>query len=291
MTRLVPAALLAACALIGAGCGDAANTGPATSVTITHDFGAVVQSGAKSVPATPGLTGLRQLETVHKVTTAYGGRYVKSIDGTTEDADSSWLFYVDGIESDMGSTSVRLKPGQVVQWDFHAWQAVRTGGAIVGAYPLPLKTQGVKLICAPRGSKACKLSRKGLTASGIVISPHSPVRIVVGPWNDIEGFDGVPDLTRPGDTNGAFAQFSNSGEKLTPVSADGSDGHPLTDQAGLLVAFSSAGKTTWIATGTDDAGTEKAAGLLDSGGPLLKNRFAYAIGEPGPIALPEVAGP
>src|SRR6478609_4869148 len=105
MTRTLAASLLAACALIGAGCGSSGSTGPVTSVTVTRDFGASVIAQAKTVDSTPGLTALRQLETVHKVTTSYGGRYVKSINGTTEDSDSSWLFYVNGIESKVGATS------------------------------------------------------------------------------------------------------------------------------------------------------------------------------------------
>jgi hypothetical protein len=290
MFRFIAAVLLAACALVGAGCGGSGSTGPATSVTVTRDFGSSVIAKTETVDATPGLTALRQLETVHKVTTAYGGRYVKSIDTTTEDSDSSWLFYVDGVEAKVGATSTRLKPAQVVQWDFHAWQSVRTGGAIVGAYPLPLKTRGVRLICAPKKTPACKTARKALTAAGIVVGSRGPDRMIVGAWSDIEGFDGVRDLTTPGDTNGAFAQFSKNGKTLTPFAADGSEGKPIKSHGGLLAAFGEASGVVWLATGTDDVGSQSAAALLDAGGTQLKNRFAMAVGPGGPIALPEGSG-
>jgi hypothetical protein len=291
MIRSATFVLLAACAAIGAGCGSSGETGPATSLTVTRDYGAAEVAKPEMVDATTGLTALRQLETVHKVTTAYGGRYVKSINGTTEDDDSSWLFYVDGVESDQGATSIRLKPGQVVQWDFHAWQTIRTGGAIVGAYPLPLKKRGVRLICAPTKSSECSAAREAIKASGISISSSGPDRVVVGTWSNIENIDGVRDLTRPGDTNGAYAQFSADGETLTPFTSGGSEGTPITEGGGLIAAFSDAEGIVWLATGTDAQGVSSAAKLLDAGGPKLKNRFAMAVGPGGPVALPEVAGP
>jgi hypothetical protein len=244
----------------------------------------------ETVDSTPGLTALRQLETVHKVTTAYGGRYVKSIDTTTEDSDSSWLFFVDGVESKVGATSTRLKPGQVVQWDFHAWENVRTGGAIVGAYPKPLKTRGVRLICAPKKTQACSVARAALTASGIALNSRGSDRVIVGAWSNIEGFDGVRDLTAPGDTNGAYAQFSKDGETLTPFAADGSEGKPIKSHGGLLAPFSDAGGIVWLATGTDDDGARGAAQLLDAGGTQLRNHFAMIVGPTGAKPIPEGAG-
>lgn len=290
MTRLTTVLLLAACAVSGVGCGGSSTSGPATSLAITRDFGAAEVVEAETVKATTGLTALRQLETLHDVTTAYGGRYVKSINGTTEDDDSSWLFYVDGVESDQGATSIRLKSGQVVQWDFHAWQSVRTGGAIVGAYPLPLKKRGVRLICAPPKSPACSSARAALTASGISVSSRAPDRVIVGAWNNIEGFNGVRDLTKSGESNGAFAQFSADGQTLTTFSADGSEGKTIKKQGGLLAAFADAQGVVWLATGTDSDGVSSAAELLDAGGRELKNRFAMAVAPVGPIALPEGAG-
>lgn len=290
MARLVTALLLAACAVTGAGCGSSGTDGPATNLAVTRDYGASEIVKAETIEATAGLTALRQLETVHKVTTAYGGRYVKSINGTTEDDENSWLFYVDGVESDQGATSIRLKPGQVVQWDFHAWQTIRTGGAIVGAYPQPLKKRGVRLICAPTKSPECSAARKALTASGIVVNSSGPDRVIVGSWNNIEGLDGVRDLTTSGESNGAYAQFSADGSTLTPFAAGGTEGKPIKQQGGLLAAFSDAEGVVWLATGTDATGVGGAVQLLDAGGPELKNRFAMAVGPAGPIALPEVAG-
>ncbi|MBJ7355448.1 MAG: DUF4430 domain-containing protein [Thermoleophilaceae bacterium] len=290
LPRPALAALLAACAFLGAGCGGSGTAGPATSVTITRDFGASVIAQTEKVEATSGLTALRQLETVHKVTTGYGGRYVKSIDDTAEDSDSSWLFFVDGIESPVGATSTRLKPKQVVQWDFHAWENVRTGGAIVGAYPLPLKKRGVRVICVPRFIIACRVAREGLTAAGVVVNRRGPDKLIVGEWNSIQGLDGVPDLTLPGDTNGAYAQFTKNGRTLIPYSADGSPEKGLINSSALLAAFANPDGVVWVATGTDEDAASSAARLLGAEKGKLRNRFAMAIDNGREHALPLGAG-
>jgi hypothetical protein len=283
--------LLAVCALVGAGCGSSDSTqGPATHLVVTRDFGAAELSPSESVAATNGLTALRQLETGHKVVTGYGGRYVKSIDDHAEDSDNSWLFYVDGIESRVGATSTRLKPGQTVQWDFHPWQGVQTGGAIVGAYPQPLKTHGARLICAPRRSAACATAEDGLRTAGVVIDKRSPNRVIVGAWSDIEGFDGVPDLTADGASNGAFAQFSNDGSTLTPFQADGSETKALKKDVGLLAASAKTQAVSWLVTGTNATGVTDAAAMLGSGKQILKNHFAIAIADRKIEILPKGAG-
>ncbi len=288
--RIRPAALAltAVCALVGAGCG-ADESGPDTSVVVTRDFGAQVVAQREQVPLSAGLTVMRQLQKVHETETSYGGRYVDSIGGVKEDGDSSWLMYVDGVETDLGATSIRLKAGQNVQWDFHAWQTIRTGGAIVGAYPEPLKSRGARVICAPRRSAACARTRAALKIAGVPTGGADPVRVVVGPWQDIQGFDGVPDLTTSGETNGAFAEFSSDGSKLTPYSADGSSGKPLKRSAGLLAAFSEGRSLSWVVTGTDAAGVEEASALLDRP-KKLQLRFGFAVSRKGATALPEGAG-
>lgn len=282
--RPTVALLLATCALIGVGCGSQA-AGPGTTLTITRDFGAEVLAGAQTVPLTNGLTAMRQLESKSKITTSYGGRYVDSINGVKEDSDSSWLIYVNGIEIDRGATSTRLAGGDRVQWDFHPWQLVRTGGAIVGAYPRPLKSEGVRLLCAPATGAPCKLVRKALTANGITENANSSVRMVVGSWNDINGLDGVPDLT-DSTTSGGFAEFSPGGQELRLIAADGNEAQVLRRGAGLLAAYAPNAKdVTWLVTGTDTAGVKQATRLL-ARPELLQHRFAFATGGADPIPLP-----
>jgi hypothetical protein len=289
MTRLPALALLAACAVLGAGCG-ARKGGTPTTLVVTRDFGTQVVVASRSVNSTSGLTAMRQLQSELEVTTKFGGRYVDSIDGLKEDGDSSWLVHIDGIEARKGAASMRLLPGQVVQWDFHPWQTIRTGGAIVGAYPRPLEANGVRLVCAePRGG-ACRLARGQLHAAGVGENPRSDARIVVGTWNEIEGLDGVPDLTSSGESNGAFAQFSKDGKRLTPFFADGAPGRAMARGSGLLAAFAVDRNVVWLVTGTDAAGVMRATKLLARRGAAIERRFAVAVSRGGNVALPRSEG-
>lgn len=278
-------ALLTACSLLGAGCGAGAE-GPQTTLVVTRDFGAVTIGKIAHVPTSAGLTAIRQLQSARKTTTSYGGRYVDSIDGVKEDATDSWLYYVNGIEQPRGAASVRLKAGERTQWDFHPWQMVRTGGAIVGAYPQPLRSAGVQLVCAVRRSAACAATRRGLAAAGVPTGGDA--RVVVGTYKDIARLDGVPKLTAPGDTNGAYAQFSADGRRLTPFRADGSQAPTISERVGLLAPFASGGKITWLVTGTDQLGVAAAAGLLGSERGRLANRFAMLVDGDVVTPLPEV---
>jgi hypothetical protein len=256
---------------------------------VTRDFGSAVVAAPEPVAITAGLTAMRQLQRTQRTTTSYGGRYVTSIGELREDADSSWLYYVDGVEAPRGASSVRLRTGQQVQWDFHAWQTIRTGGAIVGAFPRPLSSHGVRVICQPRRSVACANVRSALRAAGIPSVRSAQARIVVGRWRDIEGLDGVPDLTTDGDANGAYAEFSSDGRRLTPFSADGSSGRVIDRAAGLLVAFAADSAVTWLVTGNDRRGVVDAAALLRRP-ELLRHRFGMLTADGVGRPLPEGIG-
>ena len=110
------AALLALLATLAAGCGSQAK-GKAT-VWVTRDRGSVVLVSA-SVPA--GLTAAQGLERVAKVGTRYGGRYVRSVNGVSEQGRSSWFYYVNGYLADRSSAEYRLRAGDVEWWDFRSW--------------------------------------------------------------------------------------------------------------------------------------------------------------------------
>jgi hypothetical protein len=275
---LIAAVVTASLALAGGGCGDSA-TGPDAQLVVTKNFGN--QSIAStSVPLSAGLTAMRQLEGSFAIETKYTGKYVSSIQNQAETGTDSWLFYVDGIESTKAATSVRLKPGQVVQWDLHDWQSVRGGGAIVGAYPRPLTSAPVQLVCKPATSAGCDKATSNLKAAGVkVATGSSSTRVVIGSWQSIAPIEGVPDLTKDGTSNGAYAVFSKDGGSVTAIRTDGSPGSSHGAGAGLIAATSAGGKTTWLVTGTDDNGVASAAALLKGDGGELKDRFVVLAEE------------
>ena len=130
--RLVP--LLAVLAL--AGCGEErAGTGSA-SLWVTRDRGEeVIHVGG--VPA--GISALEAVDRELDVETAYGGRFVQAIEGLEGSLDDQrdWFWYVNGLEGDRSAAEYRLRPGDVVWWDYRSWSEQMQVAVVVGAFPEP----------------------------------------------------------------------------------------------------------------------------------------------------------
>jgi hypothetical protein len=131
--RLVPLLCLVAAL---AGCGGSADGGEAT-LWVTRDRGAEVLVTA-SVPA--GVTAMQALRKEADVDTGYGGRFVQSIEGVASDvgAKRDWFYFVNGIEADRGAAEYRLRPGDVLWWDYRSWAGDdMREPVVVGAFPQP----------------------------------------------------------------------------------------------------------------------------------------------------------
>lgn len=301
---LVATAAAVVTVLAVAGCGSRAGGSAVapddgSTLLITREFGVVEQSPSRVVPLSKGLTAMRQLQSVAKIQSGYGGRYVTSIDGQSQDLSDGldWLFYVDGVEADVGAAAVRIRAGQVVQWDLHGWRAMQTGKAIVGAFPRPLNTLGVRLRCAPVELAACKTARSALRSAGVRLggsdasgdatsssgsassgsAPSGGAQVIVGPAHEIAKIDGVPDIHSSATQNGVFARFGvRDGRRFMQV-ADGSGAATVTFGAGsgLIVAHRRGASLTWLVTGVDAAGVESAAKRLKVD--ELRGAFAIAV--------------
>lgn len=119
-----------------AGCGGSDDGGEAT-LWVTRDRGAEVLATA-SVPA--GVTAMRALRSEADVETSYGGRFVRSIEGIAGDAGAKrdWFFFVNGVEADRGAAEYRLRPGDVLWWDYRSWAGEdMREPVVVGAFPEP----------------------------------------------------------------------------------------------------------------------------------------------------------
>jgi len=129
--------LLLACALLLlTGCGqERAGEGSAT-LWVTRDRGASVVL-AKTVPA--GLTAMQALDRELDTDTAYGGRFVQSIDGVEGDVSKQrdWFWFLNGIEADVSAADYSLRPGDVEWWDFRSWKDEMREPVVVGAFPEP----------------------------------------------------------------------------------------------------------------------------------------------------------
>jgi hypothetical protein len=132
----VKRALLVACALLLTGCGHERTGSGNASLWVTRDRGASVLL-VKTVPA--GLTAMQALDRELDVDTAYGGRFVQSIDGVEGDVSKQrdWFWFLNGIESDVSAADYKLHPGDVEWWDFRSWREEMREPVVVGAFPEP----------------------------------------------------------------------------------------------------------------------------------------------------------
>jgi hypothetical protein len=125
--------------LLLAGCGSAAAGGEegSASLWITRDRGKTVLFQGR---VEAGQTVLQALRSRAEVETAYGGRFVKAIDGLSGSLASGrdWLYFVNGVAPDRGAAEVRLRDGDIAWWDYRRWAGDAEVQVVVGAFPEPL---------------------------------------------------------------------------------------------------------------------------------------------------------
>jgi hypothetical protein len=123
-------------ALAVAGCGGAREHGTATLWVTREDGANVVYAGQVGA----GSDGIRTVEQKLKVTTRYGGRYLQSVNGIAGSLGSQrdWFYFVNGVEGGQSAVDVKLRPGDVLWWDYRHWSgATMSVPVVLGAYPEP----------------------------------------------------------------------------------------------------------------------------------------------------------
>jgi energy-coupling factor transport system permease protein len=313
LLALAALALLLVAGLAGCGLG-AGEGGTQARVLVTRDFGAR-QLGARIAQDLPSSeTALRLLERSFDVKTRYGGAFVQSIDGLAggrEDGRSvDWLFYVNGIESDVGAADVQLHDGDSTWWDRHDWSGTQHVPAVVGQFPEPFahgadgKRYPVVLECADDAEDACKTVSDRLAAVGVIAGRQAlgtgvgerTVRVLVGSWIDVRADPALAQIDRGPAASGVFAHFSDDARALELFDAHGDPISVLTAGAGLVAATRFEQQApTWAVTGTDARGVAAKAipaahgavmGLGRRASPLHAVRAAVGCGLCAVLALP-----
>lgn len=285
-------------ALSCAGCGLGAGSGVGSvEYAVTRDYGRVVVFGRRIDDVKESDTVIRLLDRNAEITTRYGGGFVQSIDGTAGGSRSGryldWFFYVDGVESPVGSADRTLEGGDRVWWDYRDWTSAMHVPAVVGSWPQPFaggydgRRHPVRVECrGGRGSCALARRRVGAAASeGEGERSGEPIRVLVGPWARLRT-DPVASRIEDGpQTSGVFAGFERRrlGFVLSALAESGRPARELGAGAGLVAAtrrYDSA--PLWLVTGTDAAGVRAAARLLDP----VDLRHRYAVATEGRSAIP-----
>jgi Domain of unknown function (DUF4430) len=302
-------AILAAVALALAGCGfGPGDPSPGTAtLTVTRDYGSEVLAEARDENPPASETVIRFLDREAEITTRYGGGFVQSIDGIegelVDGRSRDWFFYVNGIESEIGSAEAQVRGGDRIWWDYRDWTDAMRVPAVVGSWPEPFlqaaagaEAQPVRVECAaPQAT--CGRAVEGLDDEGVDASVGEPgsepveaaPRMLVGPWSALRRDRAPSQLDDGPATSGVFARFAPNargpGVRLVALDERAEPARELGPGAGLVAALRDGDSPpTWLVTGTDRAGVEAAVRLLDAED--LRNRYAVAVAQDVEIALP-----
>jgi uncharacterized protein DUF4430 len=304
-----PAALV--CVAAAAGCGFGA--GPASegtaTLTVTRDYGSNTLLDEAEKDPRSSETVLRFLDREAELTTRYGGAFVQSIEGLAGEESAGrrfdWFFYVNGVESPVGSADVRVRGGDRIWWDYRDWTSAMRVPAVVGSWPEPFaqasaegERRPVRVECLTAGT-VCETAAKLLADAGVTATVErgkggpapsaGALRLLVGPWSAVRVDRTVDELRGGPAANGVFATFKGPIEGSDHLIALDPTATPVRDlgpRSGLVAALKSGDDPpTWIVTGSGKAAVRRAAGSLDAA--ALRGRYAVAAPPHAPpVALP-----
>jgi len=292
--NLAIAVALGAAAVAGCGLGPGEDEGD-VSLTVTRDYGTEVML-QKEDSIHESDTVIRVLDRNADLSTRYGGGFVQSIDGLSGSQSggrrSDWFFYVNGIESPIGSAQYDLSGGDRIWWDYRDWTAAMRVPAVVGSWPEPFLHgfQGERwtpAISCEGAVAPCDRVEQALKDGGArapdLGESHGTANIVVGPWNEIRRDHVPPVLAEGPETSGVFARFVGTKKPLLELlNQQGQPAGSIGKGGGLICALRPGdGPPVWVVTGTDAKGVRAAANLL---GDALRNHYAVAT-QPGAGAI------
>ena len=301
--RLAAAAALAVAAA-GCGLGPGDESEGEATLTVTRDYGNEVLVEASEEDPPGSETVIRFLDREAEITTRYGGGFVQSIEGVSgeirDGRNFDWFFYVNGIESPIGSADAEVHGGDRIWWDHRDWTDAMRAPAVVGSWPEPFLQASagddrvpVRVECeAAVGTceeAADRLADEGVDASVSEPAPEadeSGPRLLVGPWDALRDDAAAGQLDDGPATSGVFARFERTGGdafELALLDERAQTARELGPGSGLVAALR-AGESppTWIVTGTDERGVEAAVGLLEADD--LASRYAVAT-DPGDASM------
>ncbi len=140
------------------------------------------------------------LKSFLEIKTSFGGGFVNKIEGIPqkEEGGYSWFFYVNGLMSEVGAGSFKLKDKDEVLWDYHDYKNYGFSKGIIGMFPRPFINNDYKTyICVSNENleevKELKdfFTKKGVKEISIETFPCKDLdkdnlyKIVIGKWEEV----------------------------------------------------------------------------------------------------------
>lgn len=267
---------------------------------VTTDFGRETVL-IESISTNTG-TVLDFLKENTEVATSSQGKFVESINkiGGKNEPQSSWFYYINGISALKGADELRLKNGDKVWWDFHAWDGIPMYNAVIGSYPEPFingdkpgnnevfilssqayldTAESIKSFINNQGNN--KVLVKGI-ADEHLTARKGPT-ILIGLWDDVKDLKYIKELNDPQNRGGLNFWVENNTFHF--LDAKGNIIHSIEDSCGVIAAYSEgmgANKPLWLVIGSDMEGLNKLADILLNKPELIAGRYGIGF-----ISAPE----
>ena len=282
-----------------------------TSITlwVTRDFGRSTLL-KKEVEYKENASVFDVLNENTKITTAYGGGFIESINGLKSKSNTltgeryDWFYYVNGIFADVGALDYALHGGEVIWWDYRPWRAGVSTPAVIGCYPEPFlhgyngKAKPTIILSSEADTILAGNLKKALEVQGVASVSIKPLdenllknrqgpTIVIGEWGELEKIPWLENLNKAYTKNGTFIHFTDVGIELTDY--DGTVVKEIDQNAGAILATGEgSGDDTplWMITGTDQESLQQALDLLIKTPDKISGVYSAAIISGEIIRLP-----
>jgi hypothetical protein len=272
-------------------------------IAVTRDFGSEVLLEKKLALSSPA-SALDALKQVARVETAYGGGFVRGINGLESEfkgpasSRKDWFIYINGMLANTGALDYTLQAGDTEQWDYHTWSFQQTVPAITGSFPQPFsggyagKTRPVYIVYAEGFSDQAEAIEKALTGSGAA----GATLIEAGELAEKEKQEGnliiiaapgrglVEEMNRNWKRLGFFARLENG--QISTLTAAGQASQVYGAGTGWIQAtqnpwnpdgIGADENVAWLVTGTDTSGIKAAAACLAGNSTALRNSYSVII--------------
>lgn len=280
------------------------------SLLVTRDFGGKTLLD-KKVELKKSWTVIDVLQANTKIATGWDGGLVTGINGLQSDNGGmfgkrqDWFYFVNGICADVGAAEYELRAGELVWWDYHAWESMGlVNSAVIGCYPEPF-IHGYRGKVGPTtivshadnltlaGDLQQALRAKGVSTVNVkeldenLLKNRQGPTIVIGEWNRLKDIPWLETLNKAYRKNGTCIHFT--GEGLELLNYRGQVGRTITGSVGVIAATGEGlgdHSPLWLVAGTDREGLQQAVDVLVKSPGKISRLYSAVVDSRRIIGLP-----
>lgn len=256
------------------------------TLIVTKDFGRQTLN-EKKTGLKADWTVIDLLESTSKITTKWDGSFVNGIGGIESQNGGfsrdgqDWFYYVNGICGDAGADGYKLKSGEVVWWDYHAWKNMGSANsAVIGCYPEPFihgyrgKIGATAIMSSSDHLSLAGELQKAMLAKGVrsvniielnnnLLENRQVPTIVLGTWDKVGQLSWLEKFNNAYRKTGVSVHFTDKGLEL--LDYGGQTAQTINGSAGVIAAAGSGlgdSNPLWLIVGTDREGLKQAVDVL-----------------------------